>query len=90
VVEYTFFVVADSEDEAEEEAQYKTSQDRADYCIASEVTSEKQIDREWRDCIPYGEGVNDETVMQMFEKLKPPAPPYQDPNQSSLPGFPKP
>lgn len=61
-VEYTLLVVADSEREAETEAEYYAGEDGSepDMSIARQVRTIEDVPNEWRNSIPFGGDRKDE------------------------------
>jgi hypothetical protein len=61
-VEYTLLVVADTEREAETEAEYYAGEDGSepDMSVAHQVRTIEDVPNEWRNCIPFGGDRKDE------------------------------
>ena len=87
-VEYTVYVVAENEREAEEVAQQYAHEDEPAFTHGVEIKNEGSIDKDWVGSIPYGGVTDDKTCTQVIRELypPPPEPPYNDPNQMELPG----
>lgn len=68
-VEYTIYVVAEDEFEAELEAKSHVQDEEPQHLDANEIENEKRIDGQWRGSIPYG-AEGDETCVQAFERLR--------------------
>jgi hypothetical protein len=84
-VEFDYYVLAESEEEAKQDAWKHAREEFGNICDPSpwisEVKSMKQVFNDWPNCLPYGSD-DDKTIKQIFEEKEEEPKPH--PNQAGL------
>lgn len=89
MVEYTIYVLAENDFEAEMEAKNAIDHhETPDSVFPCEIDETRKIDPAWIDAIPHGDHDNDLTCKEWLEAHAPQPPPFVDPNQQKFSDFP--
>lgn len=88
VIEKTVYVMADTDDEAEVEAESIEAEEQGDAISCREIKGVEEVQEDWRDAIPWNTQ-EDLTIRKILEQPAPPEKPYDHPDQMKF-GFPQP